>query len=309
MLISGANNHITDYGIDGLEDTKMYLDQIQVPYVGFGTNNEELHHTYDVLLKDKVVRFFSIAQNEFCTMESEKKGVGANPYDPLQVFDSINECKKTADFLVVLFHGGKENYTYPTPLQRKICRKMISEGADFVVCQHSHCVGCKEELDNGTIVYGTGNFIFNISDEELWNTSIVPHLAIRNDMIVIEYLPIIKTKSGVRMAAYNEKEDILTRFNKRSCEIMQEGFVEENWEKYCNENRIAILWNAFFRYPKFVYWIDRIIGRRITKLLMSNETKKLTLYNYIRCEAINEMCQTIFYTNEEKSNKLKNGTK
>lgn len=55
----------------------------------------------------------------------------------------------------------------------KKCRKIVEKGADLVVCQHSHCIGCMEEYDKGTIIYGQGNFLFDDSESIFWRTSLL----------------------------------------------------------------------------------------------------------------------------------------
>ena len=65
-----------------------------------------------------------------------------------------------------IINGGKEHYRYPSPDLQKICRKFIDKGADLVVCQHSHCIGCEEKYNHGTIVYGQWNFLFDRSNIE-----------------------------------------------------------------------------------------------------------------------------------------------
>ncbi|MFP3360883.1 CapA family protein, partial [Planococcus sp. SIMBA_143] len=85
--------------------------------------------------------------------------------------------------------GGKEHYRYPSPYLQKICRKFVEKGADIVICQHSHAVGCFEEYHNSTIIYGQGNFVFDNSNIEFWQTSILVDINIK-DGITIDYIPI-----------------------------------------------------------------------------------------------------------------------
>ena len=43
------------------------------------------------------------------------------------------ELKKQCDYVIVLYHGGKEHYRYPSPYLQKVCRKIVDKGADIVV--------------------------------------------------------------------------------------------------------------------------------------------------------------------------------
>lgn len=92
--------------------------------------------------------------------------------------DDIEEAKRLADVVIVFYHGGKEYVAYPSPNLQKICRAMVKRGADYVICQHSHCVGCYEKFQGGHIVYGQGNFIFDHSDHPMWQTGLLLKLLI-----------------------------------------------------------------------------------------------------------------------------------
>lgn len=97
--------------------------------------------------------------------------------------------------MIVLYHGGKEQYRYPSPNLQKTCRKLVEKGADLVVCQHSHCIGCREEYLQGTIVYGQGNFLFDDEENEYWQTSL---LIMISDDFEVKYIPLKKNKNTVR---------------------------------------------------------------------------------------------------------------
>ena len=75
--------------------------------------------------------------------------------------------------VIVLYHGGLEKYRYPSPQLRRVCRKFVEKGADLVVCQHSHSVGCMEAFGGGNIVYGQGNLLFARYGGEHWNTGLL----------------------------------------------------------------------------------------------------------------------------------------
>lgn len=99
---------------------------------------------------------------------------------------------------------------------KKTCRKLVEKGADLVVCQHSHCIGCREEYLQGTIVYGQGNFLFDDEENEYWQTSL---LIMISDDFEVKYIPLKKNKNTVRVAKENEAKNILEQFNIRSEEL------------------------------------------------------------------------------------------
>lgn len=296
LLISGANNHITDYGLIGIKDTENYLDINHIPHIGFGSRKNLIDKVFSFRLSETHITVCAFAQNEFSTINSMdvESAYGANPYDPLVVFDSIEKLKKKSDYIICVFHGGKENYRYPSPGLMKICRKMCEKGADLVVCQHSHCVGCMEVYAGKSIIYGTGNFLFNLSDDSLWLTSILPYIEISKDQsIKLQFLPIVRDGLCIRIADKEEENEIIDGFLHRTEEIKDIIFVRENWRKYCKENKYQILNGDFFRFPKLIRWLDFKTNYFISKRKLMNWRQNFTTLNDIRCEIINEMSQTI----------------
>ena len=109
---------------------------------------------------------------------------------------------------------------------------MVRHGADLVICQHTHCVGAKEEYCGATIVYGQGNTLFdhvNADNMPTWHTSILVELTVEGDKFCIDYIPI--EKRGEFTALSNNSE-ILDGFYSRSKEISEEGFIKRNYTEF-----------------------------------------------------------------------------
>jgi poly-gamma-glutamate capsule biosynthesis protein CapA/YwtB (metallophosphatase superfamily) len=187
-LISLANNHIFDQGEGGLSSTIDLLREASIPTVGAGDNIDSASDSIILNKKGKKVGIYACVEHEFGVADSNNPG--ANPFDPLESFDHVQKLRidGKCDYIIVLFHGGYENYRYPSPHLRKVCKKFVERGADLVVVQHSHCIGTFEEYKNSTIVYGQGNFIFDYSDNELWETSLLIKVTFNSSMKV-EYIP------------------------------------------------------------------------------------------------------------------------
>lgn len=96
-----------------------------------------------------------------------------SPFIPLCRLDHIADLKQKFDYVIVLYHGGKEHYRYPSPNLQKACRKMVDKGADLVVCQHNHCIGCKEKHKG---ISKTMNIKWQdiLSFREFWKCFILP---------------------------------------------------------------------------------------------------------------------------------------
>lgn len=284
-LITLANNHIMDQDVQGLNSTRNLLKNYRIPYVGVGDNLCEASKPYIINQDGVRIGIYACTEHEFTIAEEDKPG--ANPFDPLESLDHIYKLKSECDYVIVLYHGGKEHYRYPSPYLRKVCRKMVEKGADLVVTQHSHCIGCFEEYEKATIVYGQGNFIFDRSNSEFWKTSLVIKVSI-NKGIHVEYIPIVKVGNGVRLAAGEEKQKILEAFNKCSKDILIEGFVEKQYEEFAQKN----IGNYLRHFSGFGKWISRIDRYLLKGLLIKNKYDKkriLAIQNYIECEAHREL--------------------
>ena len=153
-LVTLANNHILDQGVQGLKSTEKVLQDHDIPFIGTGENVVEASKPYIIKQDGIRIGVYACTEHEFSI--STENSPGANPFDPLESLDHIQNLKLECDYVIVLYHGGKEYYRYPSPYLQKVCRKMVEKGADLVVCQHSHCIGSFEKYGGSTIVYGQG---------------------------------------------------------------------------------------------------------------------------------------------------------
>ena len=106
-------------------------------------------------IQDIKIGFIGLSEHEFSLATEESWG--ANPLDLIDYIRNIKANSSEYDYLVVLLHGGSEHYPFPSPRLMETCRFLVEEGANAVVCQHSHCAGCYEEYLGRHIVYGQGN--------------------------------------------------------------------------------------------------------------------------------------------------------
>ena len=301
-LLTLGNNHIMDQNEQGLISTISTLKKSNIAFVGAGLTKKEASKPFFFQCDGKQIGVFSCAEHEFSI--ASDNGPGANPIDLLESFDCVQEIKKNCDYLIVLYHGGKEQYRYPSPMLQRICRKFIDKGSDLVICQHSHCIGCEEKYKNGAIVYGQGNFVFDDLDNEYWKTSLLIQIS---DGYKIEYIPLIKHNNGVRLADSVTGEKILSDFYSRSQEIQNSDVLKQKYNDYASNNITELLSIALGKkYGFLMRAINKIAGNnRIIKSYINakySKNKRLVLLNRIECEAYNEL----FITGLKQSIKVEN---
>lgn len=288
-LLTLANNHIMDQGITGLVDTMQLLQENNINYLGAGINIEEARRPYVFEMEGKRIGVYACAEHEFSIANSDNGG--ANPYDPLTSFDHVLDLKKKCDYLIVLYHGGKEFYRYPSPELQRRCRKFIEKGADLVVCQHSHCIGCEENYLSGKIVYGQGNFLFDHGNDEYWNSSILININFdKTGKHLISYIPLCKNGATNRYADNAERDLILRDFYARSEKIMEPGFIKHQYTAFAEKKlngyyaaSLGVLGSSIFG-----RLLSRVFRRKLWKHFYRNR-EMLCLRNFIECEAHSEL--------------------
>lgn len=281
-LCCTANNHIIDFGRDGIRDTQNALKKAGIKYIGSGLNASSVCKSQLIQVADKKVCIYNVADNEF--NEVSENHFGVNVFDPFETFDEIREIKKECDYLIVVFHGGVERYRYPTPMLKKICHKMVDCGADLVTCQHSHCIGSVDMYHNAYILYGQGNFLFDDGDNEFYSTGLL--LKIYPKTRVIEPISIMKEDNGVRVASASEANDIFSTLLKRSEALKSDREIQMHFNEYIYGCRDAYL-NALFCNNIVFRVLNRITRNKLRNQVFSG-MNGLRLINILKSEALKE---------------------
>lgn len=281
-----ANNHIMDQGARGLSSTISALDGADILHFGAGQSLGEARLPLVVEIGTQRVGVYACAEHEFSIAGEEWSG--ANPFDPLASLQHVRELRGKCDIVVALYHGGKEHYRYPSPLLRARCRALVDAGANVVVCQHSHCVGCEESWHEGTIVYGQGNFLFDHQDNEFWATGLLVEVDF-DDGACVRYHPIVKDGASVRLANTAEAREIMKGFQERSEQIKVPGFVEEECRRYARSCLNGYLLGVMPGARSLPFRVlNKLCGGNLAERLYGRQTL-LALQNYVECEAHNEL--------------------
>ncbi len=277
-LVCLANNHIMDYDINGLKSTINLLHDAGISWCGAGMTIEEAYKAHILLLNGQKIGIIALAEHEFTIADNNYPGAAA--FDDLESPDYINATKQHVDYLIVLYHGGKEYYRYPTPYVQKRCRKLVEKGANLVITQHSHCIGCMEKYLDGTIIYGQGNFLLSRGkDNELRRTGLIIHADTDNN--IIDYDVVVKDGPGVRLATQDETKTVLKCFQDRSKEIKKDGFVEDEYSRFAKNN---IEFYQRQSVGKIAVYLQKLHAQGIISKLFERE-HLFGILNTMRCEA------------------------
>ena len=161
-VLSLANNHILDQGLEGLEDTIAHLQEAGLAYMGAGQNEREAYAP--AMLERNGITVALIGLSRVVPEVSWKAGPKhpgvAEAYDTTRAIAAIREADEKADVVVVYMHWGLERKDHPEPYQREMGRAFIDAGADLVVGCHPHVLQGFEPYKDRWIAYSLGNFVF-----------------------------------------------------------------------------------------------------------------------------------------------------
>jgi len=172
-LVSTANNHVLDKGVDGALRTLDVLDAIGLTHIGSYRSQADKEQIK--IIEIKGVRFAFLAYTYGSNkIKIEKLRKSENSYissflaDPssaqfrsakADVLNDFERAKKEKpDVIVVLPHMGSEFIRKPDYYQKAWNKVFIEAGADIVLTDHSHHVQPIEFRGDALIVNGVGNF-------------------------------------------------------------------------------------------------------------------------------------------------------
>ena len=256
-----SNNHVFDFGIEGLCDTVKALEEVGLLYNGIGENYEDSRK--DHIIEQDGIRIAIVAVNEHEYTYATENRMGVRPFDEFETMHDIREAKKGADYVIVLYHGGKEFSHYPSPRLVKACREMVECGADAVFCQHSHCIGAYEKYEGSHILYGQGNFHFVGRQSTVdWNEGLILTLDIDKKGIDLDFVPIKAGNGAIRLANAEEREIMLSQLAERNA-ALADGSWRDRWVEFCESVKPAYRKAAGFsedstpeEYQFFAHYLD-----------------------------------------------------
>ena len=288
-LVTIGNNHLMDHGPAGCLETMETLRSAGIPFSGAGRDLAEATQPWCFEAEGMHIGVYNCTEYEFAAAGENR--CGASPYDPLISFDRVAELKQRCDFVVVLYHGGKEFYRYPSPQLQRVCRKFVEKGASVVLCQHTHCIGCSEEYLEGHIVYGQGNFLFDRKETEFKKTGVIVECTLEaGELRSVRFVPFVKQAECVRMADREDAKAILDAMQARSREIQEPGFIDAHYRSFALEKYSEYI-GKLVGGNKWLRRLDRLTGGRLTKH-MYTQKGALVLLNMISPENHEECLKT-----------------
>ena len=287
--LSLANNHILDFGVQGLLDTLSAAEAECVPTFGAAKTAKDAARPLITLIKGWRIGFLSFAEEEFNI--AYNNAPGANLFDPYCSLEQIHAAKAQCDYLAVLYHGGIEHYEYPSPFLQKKCRAMVRAGADLVLCQHSHCIGTEESYHGATILYGQGNAIFGRGKTEDWNTGMLVTVDLTEEKTTVSYRIFEAGERGISFVSEEKNAARLQKMAEQSACLSDEAELKKKWDAFCRTQTPEYL-PMLFCWGRVRGKLNRIFKGKPVEYLIGRR-KKMIAMNLVRCDAHRDVVQTI----------------
>ncbi|MDD3998688.1 MAG: CapA family protein [Candidatus Shapirobacteria bacterium] len=142
FVLNLANNHILNYGADGLKQTHSFLSQNEIIYFPqFSTK------TINGIS-------FGFLGYDFITYPK---------LDPVSLIADVKTYNSQVDWLIVSIHWGNEYLPKAETWRENLARELIDAGADIIHGHHPHVWQDYEIYKEKPIFYSFGNFIFDQS--------------------------------------------------------------------------------------------------------------------------------------------------
>lgn len=159
-LVNIGNNHILNFGYEGLAETTRWLDRASIAHMGDPSASEE-NRVYRVELRG--VPFSFVNWNDWTSGDVES------------VSRQIRSESNQGRIVVVYAHWGEEYMAEARGRTVETAHRLVDAGARLVVGSHPHVVQQHEDYLGVPIYYSLGNFIF----DQYWEVSVRTGLLLR----------------------------------------------------------------------------------------------------------------------------------
>lgn len=235
-VVTLANNHIADYGCEGIQESIATLQAAGIQFCGAGATVHEAcapTFLYRNGLRIAFVGFSMTYPDEFWATQSR---CGTCYPTPERLFEVINECERLADVTVASFHWGAEKHTKPREYQIKYARMAIDYGADLVLGHHPHVLQGMELYKDKLIAYSLGNYVFASFSNSARTSVVLRTMLTPEGLIMARVIPInvhnatvnfqpVEFRGGFKTKVIQELNAISKSLNNGQLIIDDEGYI------------------------------------------------------------------------------------
>ncbi len=214
-----ANNHILDYGEEGLAETLQVLREAGIAFAGAGMNSGEAARAYVIRRKNFRLGVLGFTDNE-PGWKAGLKNCGVNFIDVYEESDrrralqDIARLRSESDLVLVSIHWGPNMQEEPPVEYIDFAHAMVDAGADIIHGHSAHIFQGIEVYRCKLILYDTGDFVDDyVVDPVLKNNHSFLFLvrAGRNGIDKLSLVPVLISNYQVNLAAGKDHQWCINR--------------------------------------------------------------------------------------------------
>ncbi len=180
-LLSTANNHALDMGIEGVQSTIKFLKSKGIEHTGTSESEKDVYNFPVIERNGLRIAFiaFTYSLNQYTNPENENWWVNhlevnqpSVDLSPIKKLVEHARFTRSADFIVLSLHFSNAYQVYPNAHIVKNAQSIFSQcGVDIILGGHAHNVQPSAKIDficpftktakSGFIVFSMGDFIAN----------------------------------------------------------------------------------------------------------------------------------------------------
>lgn len=154
-----GNNHIMDYGMQGLDSTLRELHKLNTNVFGLNETRDDLYNALIVDYNSISIAFISAVCMTTSPLIELDNGYSLSVLNTEEILRKVIKIRDSVQRIVVYIHWGTEESSYPEMEDILTARRLIEGGVDIVIGSHAHAPQPIEEYKQGIIAYNLGNFI------------------------------------------------------------------------------------------------------------------------------------------------------
>ena len=232
-VLSLANNHMMDFGPEGLFDTLAALDNRGFTHAGAGRNLEEARRPAMVEVNGVTVAVICVADPRYSPAGADSPGTC--PASPALLRETLQDLRGRVQVIIVSCHMGMEYLWTPSPLMSSTAELCLNEGARIVLFHHAHRVSGETRDERGLVIWGAGNYVFTQGAPagfRPWYRSLVWRVALSaqgKGVDALERHPVVLDGTGIPRAANGKTARRIQRTVERCSRRLDHGWTLALW--------------------------------------------------------------------------------
>ncbi len=162
LVLSLSNNHIADYGHEGIQETTKYLDEHHIQHAGVGDIESAVRF---VRVKNATIAFAAFTDMLPERFYSASGAPCVSRATEENIHNAIEYARKSADLVFVSLHI-MANFLAPAQFtpdahQERLAAVARDAGADVVFGHHPHRLQSFGKIHNAFVFHGLGPFLYD----------------------------------------------------------------------------------------------------------------------------------------------------